>query len=313
VGVASDRSCDKMSEIRFFFPMEPDLSNSQNIRETFERISDRYEHHAALEQEVCSRLLERTEFNRRSPLQVLDLGCGTGSGSEQLKRMFRKALVISMDTSLAMLSQVRRRSGMLRPLKSVCGDIGALPFATHSADMLFSNLATYWCPEPMAMFSEFRRVIRPDGMLLFSTFGPATLNELSEVWAGVDERVEVPVFPDLLEIGNALVAAGFREPVMDMEMITLSYRRLDALFEELEATGTSMLVRGWDRWKDARAALEESYAPIMRNGKYPLSFEIIYGTAFGPQDGQPMKTPDGDVATFSVDSLRRSRRGKSTY
>jgi malonyl-CoA O-methyltransferase len=100
---------------------------------------------------------------------------------------------------------------------------------------------------------------------------------------------------------------------MDMEMITLSYPQLDALFGELEATGTSILVRGWDRWKDARAALEESYAPIMRNGKYPLSFEIIYGTAFGPQDGQPMKTPDGDVATFSVDSLRRSRRGNSTY
>ncbi len=309
--VASERSCDKMSEIRYFFPMEPELSNHQHIRETFERISDRYEHHAALEQEVCTRLLERTEFSRRPPLQILDLGCGTGAGSTQLKRTFRKAQVISMDTSLAMLSQVRRRSSLLRPLKAVCGDIGALPFAVQSVDIVFSNMASYWCPQPMNMFAEFRRVLRPNGMLLFSTFGPATMTELREVWAGVDERVEMPVFPDLLEIGNALVAAGFREPVMDMEVITLNYPKLDALFEELEATGTSMLVRGWDRWRGARVALQESFAPMLKDKMYPLSFEIIYGTAFGPQDGQPMKTPGGDVATFSVDSLRRSRQGKA--
>jgi malonyl-CoA O-methyltransferase len=214
-----------------------------------------------------------------------------------------------MDTSLAMLSKLRGRSSMLRPLKAVCGDIGALPFAVQSTDMVFSNLASYWCPDPMAMFAEFRRVIRPDGMLLFSTLGPATMNELGEVWAGVDEEVEVPVFPDLLEIGNALVAAGFREPVMDREIITLSYPQLDALFDELEATGASLLVRGWDRWKTARAALKQAFAPILKDGKYPLSFEIIYGTAFGPRDGQPMKTPDGDVVTFSVDSLRRTRPG----
>ena len=286
------------------------MSNHQFIRDRFEQIAGRYEQHAALEQEVCTRLLERTAFNMISPLQILDLGCGTGTGSALLKRTFRKAQVVGMDTSLAMLSQVRRKSSMLRPLKAVYGDIGALPFAARSADMVFSNLASYWCPEPMAMFAEFRRVMRPDGMLLFSTFGPATMNELGEAWAGVDEEVELPVFPDLLEIGNALVAAGFREPVMDREMITLNYPQLDALFDELEATGTSLLVHGWERWKTARMELKQAYAPMLRDGKYPLSFEVVYGTAFGPRDGQPMKTPDGDVATFSVDSLRRSRPGK---
>ena len=286
------------------------MSNHQFIRDRFEQIAGRYEQHAALEQEVCTRLLERTAFNLSSPLQILDLGCGTGTGSAQLKRAFRKAQVVGMDTSLAMLSQVRRKSSMLRPLKAVCGDIGALPFAARSADMVFSNLASYWCPEPMAMFAEFRRVLRPDGMLLFSTLGPATMNELGEAWTGVDEEVELPVFPDLLEIGDALVAAGFREPVMDRETITLSYPQLDALLEELEATGTSLLVRGWERWKTTMVELKQAYAPMLRDGKYPISFEIIYGTAFGPRDGQPMKTPDGDVATFSVESLRRSRPGK---
>ena len=96
---------------------------------------------------------------------------------------------------------------------------------------------------------------------------------------------------------------------MDMEMITLSYPQLEALCDELEATGTSLLVRGWERWKAAGEELKKAYAPLLRDRKYPLSFEIVYGTAFGPQDGQPMKTPDGDIATFSVESLRGTRRG----
>lgn len=284
------------------------MSNLQTIRLAFERIAERYDHHAALEQEVCSRLLERTAFNRRAPAQVLDLGCGTGAGSAKLKQIFRKAQVTGLDTSMGMLSRLRRRSGMLKPIRGVCGDIGSLPFATRSADMLFSNLATYWCPDPMAMFSEFRRVLRPDGMLLFSTLGPETLRELKAVWTGVDEQVELPEFPDLMEIGNALMAAGFREPVMDMEVITLSYPDLPSMLEELEATGNALLVRGWDRRLGAESALEQAYSAFGPDGKYPLSFEIIYGVAFGPQDGQPVKTPSGDVATFSVDALRSSRK-----
>lgn len=284
------------------------MSNLQTIRLAFERIAERYDHHAALEQEVCSRLLERTAFNRRAPAQVLDLGCGTGAGSAKLKQIFRKAQVTGLDTSMGMLYRLRRRSGMLKPIRGVCGDIGSLPFATRSADMLFSNLATYWCPDPMAMFSEFRRVLRPDGMLLFSTLGPETLRELKAVWTGVDEQVELPEFPDLMEIGNALMAAGFREPVMDMEVITLSYPDLPSMLEELEATGNALLVRGWDRRLGAESALEQAYSAFGPDGKYPLSFEIIYGVAFGPQDGQPVKTPSGDVATFSVDALRSSRK-----
>lgn len=284
------------------------MSNLKNIRDTFERIADRYEDHAALEQEVCSRLLERTSFHRQPPAQILDLGCGTGSGSAKLKKEFSKAQVVGLDTSMEMLSHLRRRSRILKPLRGVCGDMGALPFANRCADMLISNLAAYWCPDPMVIFAEFRRVLRPDGMLLFSTLGPATLRELKEAWSAVDENVKLPEFPDLMEIGDTLMAAGFREPVMDMEIITLSYPQVGALLDELEATGNALLVRGWERRRGAEAALQKAWSRLTSDGKYPLSFEIIYGVAFGPQDGQPVKTPDGDVATFSIDALRRSRQ-----
>jgi malonyl-CoA O-methyltransferase len=284
------------------------LSNLQIIRNAFERLANRYDEHAALEQEVCRRLLEKTSFKRTQPATVLDLGCGTGFATGMLKHEFHEAQVIGLDTSMAMLAQLRLRSRKRQPLRGVCGDIGALPFATRSADMVVANLASYWCPEPMAMFSEFRRVLRPDGMLLFSTFGPGMMKELKAAWSGVDGEVELPEFPDLLDIGNALVAAGFRDPVMDMEDITLSYPDLKAMFRELDATGTSLLILGWDRRRLSEDALNQAYSFFIREGRYPLSFEIVYGVAFGPQDGQPMKTPDGDVVTFSVDALRRSRR-----
>lgn len=279
-----------------------------NIRNGFEQIADQYDRHAALEQEVSSRLLERTSFNRVLPGLILDLGCGTGFGSAQLKQQFRKARVIGMDTSMAMLSRLRRRSGILKPLKGVCGDIGALPFASRCADMLFSSLVTHWCPDPRSMFAEFRRVLKPDGMLLFSTFGPATLRELRDAWAAIDSQVELPDFPDLMEIGDALVSAGFREPVMDMDVIRLSYPDVRSLLAELEATGNAMLIRGWERRADVETALEQAWEPYMQDLKHLLSFEIIYGIAFGPQDGQPVKTAAGDVATFSVDALRRGRK-----
>jgi len=281
------------------------VSNRQTIRSAFDEIASRYDEHAALEQEVCDRLLERTSFNRVSPARILDLGCGTGSGTAKLKKLFRKAQVTGLDTSMAMLTRLQHRSGLLKPLRGVCGDITALPFASRSADMVVANLASYWSPDPKAMFAEFRRVLRPDGMLLISTLGPATMHELREAWSSVDSKVVMPGFPDLMDIGNALMAAGFSEPVMDMEIITLSYPDLDAMFAELEATGTSLLVVGWH---PDPGTLKQAYSVSVKDGRYPLSFEIIYGVAFGPQEGQPMKTPGGDVATFSVDALRRSRK-----
>ena len=286
----------------------PDL---RQINETFERIAGQYDQHAALEQEVCRRLLERTAFHRRTPLQILDLGCGTGQASAELKRTFRKARVIALDSSRAMLAQVRRRSTMLRPLKTVCADIGALPFSSQSADLVFSNLASFWCADPMAMFSEFRRVLKPDGMLLFSTLAPGTLRELDEAWSGTESAIRIPDFPDLLEIGDALMAAGFREPVMDTEKIVLSYSRLDDLLDELEATGMSLLVGGWNRSAPGMAGLERAYPRTAGEEKFLLSFEINYGVSFGPAEGQPVKTSGGDVATFSVDSLKSTARKKS--
>lgn len=277
------------------------------VRERFDSLAARYDQHAALEQEVCLRLLERCEFSRLQPTRVLDLGCGTGAAAAALKRRYRKAQVIGVDASPAMLAGLRRRSSLLRPLLGVCGDVAALPFPSGSADLLFANLVNFWSPQPAALFDEYRRVLRPDGMLLFTTLGPGTFWQLREAWASVDRKVTLPAFADILEVGDALMAAGFREPVMDTDVITLQYPRFEAMAEELEATAVSLLIPGWERWRAQLSRLEAAYAPLLTGGRYPLSYEIVYGTAFGPQEGQPRRTADGDVVTFSVDSLLKSR------
>jgi len=283
------------------------LLNSRTVRKSFDRIAGRYDQHAALEEEVCSRLLERTDFQRLQPLRILDLGCGTGAGSLRLKEKFRKAQLISLDGSQAMLRQVQRKSRLLRPLRPVCGDLAALPLASQSVDMVFSNLASYWSPDPLALFAEIRRILRPEGLLLLTTFGPSTLTQLRDAWIAVDGKVQLPDFPDLMEVGDALAAAGFREPVMDMENITLHYPSFDALAVELEATGSALLINGWNSWRESKEQLEGAFQPILIEGKYPLTYEIVYGTAFGPPEGQPRKTAEGDVVTISVDSLLKSR------
>ena len=138
--------------------MKPNLLNPRAVRRTFDRVASLYDGHAALEQEVASRLLDRLEFCRLTPLRIVDLGCGTGQASSVLKNRFRKAEVIGLDSSHAMLVQLRCRSGVFRRLKAVRADMSALPLSDQSSELLFSNLAMQWCPNPAALFAEFRRI-----------------------------------------------------------------------------------------------------------------------------------------------------------
>ena len=290
--------------------MDAKLLNPRAVRRTFDRLASLYDGHAALEQEVASRLLDRLEFHRLTPQRIVDLGCGTGQASAGLKKRFTKAQVIGLDSSHAMLVQLQRRSGILRRLRAVCADMSALPLADQSSELLFSNLAMQWCPDPVSLFAEFRRVLTPGGMLLFSSFGPASLGELRAAWAQADGTAQTMEFVDILQVGDALMAAGFQEPVIDADRITVSYPDIDSLVRELEATGTSGLLQGRSSLAEAKDSLEKAYEPFRVEGKYPVTYEIIYGTAFGPPEGQPRKTPQGDVVTFSVESLRKSGRHK---
>lgn len=261
------------------------------IQRRFDCAAARYERHDALEQEVQNRLLERLDYVRRPVERALDLGCGPGRASAVLAERYPEAAVVGLDISLAMLRLRKGNTpGRAAPL-TVLGDLGRLPFAARSADLVFCNLALQWSSDFGRALAEFRRVLRPEGMLLFSVPGPASLREL-RYDPGAGASAEIPIYlVDLQEVGDLLVSTGFSEPVMDSERLTLRYPDFGAMTAELAVTGG--------------AGFAKLAPPEASQGPAALSFEIVYGTAFGAPEGRPVRTAQGEIATFSVDQLRR--------
>jgi malonyl-CoA O-methyltransferase len=279
------------------------------IRQSFDRAATGYDRHAVLEQEIESRLLERVEYLQQEPSLVVDIGCGTGLGSKLLSAQFETANVIALDWSAAMLGQAGDRAGNGAGVNPwlLCGDMHALPLATRSVDLIFSNLALQWSYDLPTAFNEFRRVMKPGAMLLFSCYGPDTLYELKEAWRTMDELPHVNDFPDMHDIGDELMSVGFREPVMDAERLTLEYPDVMALMREIKGSGAHNVAverfRGLTG-KSRMQGMQQSYEQFCHDKRYPASYEVIYGAAFSPAEGQPVRTPEGDIATFSVDALR---------
>ena len=288
------------------------------IRLSFDRAASSYDKYAVLQREIESRLLERIEFRRHDPLKIVDLGCGTGSASRTLAGQFPQANVIALDWSPAMLAKTAETGSESHhsagEIGLVCADMHSLPLAARSADLIFSNLALQWSYDLPAVFSEFRRIMKADAMLVFTCFGPDTLSELKQAWRAVDDRPHVNDHPDMHDVGDVLLAAGFRDPVMDTERLTLEYPDVMSLMRELKGVGAHNVASERKHGLTGKKRLQnmlQAYEPFRRGNRYPASYEIIYGTAFAPRDGQPLKTPDGDVATFSVDALRMRSGGSS--
>ncbi len=279
-------------------------------RRASDRAAASYDAHAALQQEVESRLFERLDYFDVQPRRVIDLGCGTGSGSQALARRFPEATVLALDWAPAMLARHRHRPQGDAVALPVCADMQAMPVAARSVDLVFSSLAVHSSPDEAALFAGVRRVLRPGGLFIFSSFGPDTLYELRTAWSRVDEHAHVHRFADMHDVGDALVRAGFRDPVMDAETLVLAYREPLAVMRDLKGIGdvnaASSRARGLTTpGKLARVAAE--YRAFERDGRFPARFEVVFGAAFGPEEGQPVRDGDGEIATFSVEALRRGR------
>jgi malonyl-CoA O-methyltransferase len=283
--------------------------DAQHIRRAFGRAADTYSQHAQLQREVEDRLLERLEYYSGKPAFVLDFGCAPSSASAALRKRFAPAQVIALDLALPMLRQVR--TGWRRPLTRLCADARALPLADASIDVLFSNLCVQWIDDLPALFDEFRRVLRPGGYLALSTFGMDTLHELRSAWAAADRGPHVSSFAHVAQVGDALLAAGFRDPVLDTEHFTLTYADAAALMRELKALGATNAdarrLRGLTGKTRFRRAVD-AYERFRADGVLPATYEAICAHAFGPGPGQPRRVAGGEIASFPIEKLRGSRR-----
>lgn len=279
----------------------------QKIAQAFDRAARDYDEYAVLQREVESRLIERVGYFGLQPERVLDLGCGTGSGSLALTRAFPDAQVVSLDWSGNMLQQTQSRlMNQGNPCAPVRADMHQLPLASRRFDLVFSSLAIQWSTTEPALFNEVLRVLKPGGLFLFSSFGPDTLHELRSAWAEVDDLPHVNEFVDLRDVGDALVSAGFMDPVMDMEHLVLEYKDVMTLMRELKAIGAHNVAS--DRsagltGKSKLKAMLAAYEAFHRDDRYPATYEVVYGATFGPPEGQPVRTPSGEIASVSVDAL----------
>jgi len=283
----------------------------QQVRRHFGDAASTYEQHDVLQQEVQSALLERLEFYLEKPLRVLDIGAGTGRGSALLKQRYPKAEVIAVDLALPMLHAARRHSSWLKPFQRVCAEATRLPFPDHSVDLLYSNLCFQWVDDLSALFGECMRVLKPGGFMTFSSFGPDTLKELRAAWAEADQQPHVGRFLDMHDVGDAMLNAGLRDPVLDVFRYTLTYSQPRKLLEELQGLGATNADSTRARGLTGKARYQRmlaAYETMRVDGRIPATWEVVSAHAWGPPAGQPRRVPGGEIATFSIDNLRGSRR-----
>ena len=279
-------------------------------RRSFERAAANYDRVAVLQREMADRLLSRLEYIRLAPQRILDLGAGTGYAIEPLTRRYPKAQMLALDFAHAMLLHARRRGRWWRRPLCVCADAEALPLADQSGDLIVSNAAFQWCNDLERAFGECRRVLRPGGLLLFTTFGPGTLQELRAAWSQVDQYTHVSPFLDMHDIGDALVRARFADPVMDADRLTLTYDSVAGLMRDLKTLGARNATAARPRTLSGRARLDavaQAYEVQRRDGRLPASYEVLYGHAWAAEVDAPV-CRGGEVAipVSAIGQLRRA-------
>lgn len=253
---------------------------------------------------------ERLQYIKLAPARILDAGCGDGDGARRLAERYPGARVLGLDFALPMVQAARSRDPWLRRVLQrarvdyLCADFAALPLPAASVDLVWSNLALHAAGDPQPALKELHRLLKVGGLLMFSCYGPDTMKELKGAFAAHDAAAHVHSFIDMHDVGDMLAACGYSAPVMDMEVITLTYADIDALLADLRATGQQNALAERRRsltGKSAFAAMRAAYETLRRDGRLPASFEIVYGHAWKPE---PRVTADGR-AIIKLESPRR--------
>jgi malonyl-CoA O-methyltransferase len=257
---------------------------------------------AVLDREIERRMAERLVYLRHRPSRVLDVGAGLARSFPLIREHYPETELIGLDFSSALLAEARGNRSLMNRLRArfastvshlVCGNFERMPIRSSSIGLLWSNLALAWAADAPAAIREFHRVLETGGLLMFSTYGPDTLRELREAFRKCDGYAHVHPFIDMHDLGDLLVSSGFATPVMDMEVLTLTYAGVPALLDDLRRSGqvNAAVARrrglmgraGWQRMLD-------DYSALAREGRIPATFEIVYGHAW---KGVPRADADG--------------------
>jgi len=308
--------------------------DSRRLRRIFDRRAANFDDVAFLPREIAQRMRERLEYIKVSPASVLDAGCGAGDDLPLLRERFPEAPVYGTDLSQAMLARAMHHdagdTSWRRFLPASIGkalgargprfaqsDFSTLPFAHGAFEFIWSNLALHWHSRPDLVFPEWQRVLKVNGLLMFSTLGPDTLKELRGAWAeveaahGVASRAHVIDFVDMHDLGDMLVESGFEIPVMDQETLTITYQSPESLLADVRRWGAYPFERetapGSIPRRLHKALLAALEARRRADGTIPLTFEVIYGHAW---KAVPRTTAEGHGIVRIEDIGRGSARNR---
>lgn len=268
------------------------------IGKSFNQHAKDYEKAAKVQLEIGHRLFERLDYLKITPRYILDLGCGTGVFSPLLKKKYPDACVIGVDLAHQMLLHARKKQRMWRKWPLVNADMTQLPFVDGVFDLVFANQVIHWSEPVTAVFREINRVMNQGACLMFSTLGPDTFKELRTAWSSADHYAHTNLFIDMHDIGDHLLRERFAEPVVDMELLTLNYPTLPALLKSLKLQGVRNInpqrnqgLTGRKSWQQFSDNYQHVCTP---EGKYPLTYEVVYGHAWKNQQ----RIGDKGIETF---------------
>ena len=248
------------------------------IRSSFAKASSTYDSVAQLQRTVGNALLSACALNANPVNTVLDLGCGTGFLTGALSRELKPEALIALDIAFSMLQTTRAKVSSETSLHPVCADAEHLPFIAHSIDQVFSNLALQWCRNLEVVFLDLRRVLKPEGRLVFSTFGPQTLQELKSAWACVDNYSHVNSFYDHTQLQQFLRNAGFTDIQLTRTLYTSYYPTVKSLMQELKHLGAQQVLTGRNKTITTKTALHKmfaAYEDYRVNGQILATFEVL--------------------------------------
>ncbi len=280
----------------------------------FRRASATFDGADAVHMEARARMLSRLPLFKLNPRRVLDLGAATGKASVDLAAMYPDAQILSTDLCLQMAERAQVRCKHLERIAVINGDAEKLPFADAGIDLIFTNLLLPWC-DPREVFAEAARVLSDGGLLLFTSVGPNTLQEIRWAWSEVDDAVHVHGFADMHDLGDMANRAGLTEPVMDVDRLQVTYADLDGLVADLRACGATNVgygrrtgLTGRARWQ----AFCNRFESQRTADRLSVSVELIFGQAWGSVSSR-RRSPTGGTGpvSISVEELTRDLRRRA--
>ena len=253
--------------------------SKNKIKYSFNTKASSYDKHSIVQKEVAKRLCNRLSAIKITPSNILDIGCGTGHLLNILSTLFPKARITGLDISLNMLNESHKKNS---ELDFILSDAENMPFKNKKFDLIVSSFTLHWCDEVEKIFYDVQRFLKDKGLFLFSTVGPSTLQELRATYLSIDNEEHTNIFSDMHLYGDSLLKYGFHDPVMDTEKIVIEYTSFRDVLDSLKKTGANTVIGQESKFisKSSYQKLSENYPTNKTNNRLPVTYEIIYGTAW---------------------------------